>query len=182
MSLRTSLIVRGVLAIAIGIVSVAWPGITIGAFVILFAFYAFVVAITDAMRAFDSARIGPAAGYLLLSLMSLVAGVVALIWPGPTALVVAVLVGIWAFVIGTFEVAMTFGSGESAGHRAMWLLGGLLSIALGIVLFVRPDIGAESLAVVFGLYSIVFGISALVVSTQAGDLQRDFQKLVSSSV
>ena len=36
----------------------------------------------------------------------------------------------------------------------------------GIVLFIRPDIGALSLAAVFGLYAIVYGVSAAVLSFQ----------------
>jgi uncharacterized membrane protein HdeD (DUF308 family) len=48
----------------------------------------------------------------------------------------------------------------------MWALTGLLSIALGIVLAIRPDIGAVSLATVFGLFSIVYGISTVVLSAQ----------------
>ena len=53
-SISTSLRWRGILAIAIGVVSVAWPDITVGAFVILFAVYAFMTATADAMRAFAS--------------------------------------------------------------------------------------------------------------------------------
>jgi hypothetical protein len=33
---------------------------------------------------------------------------------------------------------MAFGRDETAGARAMWALGGLISIALGIVLVMRP--------------------------------------------
>jgi uncharacterized membrane protein HdeD (DUF308 family) len=171
MSLRTSLIVRGVFAIVIGVVSVAWPNITIGAFLVLFAVYAFAVAITDALRAFSSDRAGPVFGYLFLSLIAVVAGVTSLAWPGVTALALSIFVGAWALVAGVFELGLTFMSGERAGERAMWLLGGIVSIALGIVLFIRPDIGAVSLAAVFGLYSIAFGVSALVLSAQADQLR-----------
>ncbi|MFJ8493404.1 DUF308 domain-containing protein [Streptomyces sp. NPDC094038] len=41
-----------------------------------------------------------------------------------------------------------------------------MSAALGFVLFVRPDIGAVSLATVFGLFSIVHGISAVFASPE----------------
>jgi uncharacterized membrane protein HdeD (DUF308 family) len=175
MSMRTSLTVRGLLAIAIGVVSVAWPNITIGAFVILFAIYAFTVAVTDAMRAFSSDGAGSVFGYLLLSLVAVAAGVISLAWPGITALVLAIFVGAWALVVGVIEVGLTFRSGERAGERAMWLLGGIVSIALGLVLFIRPDIGAASLATVFGLYSVAFGISALVLSAQTKNLSSDAQ-------
>src|SRR5262249_43820555 len=153
--------------IGIGIVSVAWPGITVGAFVILFAVYAFMAAGSDAARAFSSDRAGPVAGYLFLALLSVAAGLIALLWPGMTALLLTIWVAAWAFVTGVMEVILAFWRGETAGERAMWGLGGLISIALGVVLALRPDIGALSLATVFGLFSIVAGVCALVLSAQA---------------
>src|SRR3954470_10773186 len=182
MSLSASLRWRGLLAIVIGIVAVAWPGITIGAFVVLFAVFAFIAAFSDAARAFASDRAGPVVGWLLPALLSLAAGVVALVWPGPTALVLTIWIAAWAFVTGIVEVAMAFGQGETAGERAMWSLGGLISIALGIVLFLRPDIGAVSLATVFGLFSIVYGISTLVLSTRARESRSQARQLIRSSV
>jgi len=178
MSLSTSLRWRGVLAIVLGIVSVAWPNITVGAFVVLFAVFAFIAAFSDAARAFASDRAGPVLGWLLLALLSLAAGVLALVWPGPTALVLTIWIAAWAFVTGIVEVAMAFGQGQTAGERAMWALGGLVSIALGIVLSLRPDIGAVSLATVFGLFSIVYGISSLVLSTRAREARTAARQLI----
>ena len=167
MSLSSSLLWRGLLAIAVGVVSVIWPGITVGAFVILFAVYAFIAAGTEVMRAFSSDRAGPVVGYLLLAVLSLAAGLVALFWPNITALVLVLWIAAWAVATGLVEVAMAFRQGEAAGARAMWSLSGLVSIALGVVLFIRPDLGAASLATVFGLFSIVYGVSAVVLSMQA---------------
>jgi uncharacterized membrane protein HdeD (DUF308 family) len=161
----TTLVVQGILAIIIGVVSVAWPEVTVGAFVILFAVYAFMTSIADAVRAFSSGKAGHVVGYLLLSLLSLVAGVVALAWPGITALVLTIWIGAWALVTGVIQVAMAFRSGEGAGDRALCALGGLVSIALGVVLTIHPQAGAVSLAIVFGLFSMVTGVNALVLAT-----------------
>ena len=179
MSLSTSLLWRGIFAVVVGVVSVAWPGVTVGAFVILFAVYAFLAAGTDAMRAFSSDRVGPVVGYLLLGLLSLAAGIAALAWPGITALALTVWVGAWALVTGLLEVALTFRQGQTAGERATWILGGLVSIALAVVLFIRPDIGAVSLATVFGLFSIVSGTSAVVLSIRARRAAGTVHRLVS---
>jgi uncharacterized membrane protein HdeD (DUF308 family) len=126
-SWSTSLILRGVLAVIVGIAAVAWPGVTILALVILFAVYAFMDAGLDAVRAFSSRRAGPVLGHLLLGLIDLAAGIVALTWPGPTALV---------------------------------------SVAFGIVLAARPGIGAVTLALLFGLYSLIYGVSLIVMGIQ----------------
>ncbi|MEV0908019.1 HdeD family acid-resistance protein [Streptomyces hokutonensis] len=159
-----ALLWRGLLAVVIGIVSVTWPGITVGAFVVLFAVYAFMSAVTDGVRAFAGDRVGPVIGWLLLALLSLAAGVGALAWPGITALALTVWVAAWALATGCMEIVLAFQRGETAGERALFLLTGLVSIALAFVLFVRPDIGAVSLANVFGLFSIVYGVSAVFAS------------------
>ena len=160
-SLSTSLIARGILAVAVGIVALAWPGMTVLALVILFAIYAFIAAGMEAVKAFSSERAGPVMGHLLLGLVDVGAGVIALAWPGPTALVLVLLVGAWAMVAGLVEIYAGFEVGESAGTRALFFVSGLISITFGIVLFARPDMGAVALALLFGLFNLVYGISAL---------------------
>ena len=160
-SLSTSLILRGVLATVVGILALAWPGVTVFALVILFAVYAFVAGGLQTLRAFSSDTAGPVFGHLLLGLVSLAAGVIALAWPLPTALVL-VIVGTWAVISGLVEIFSAFRAGESAGTRAMFLLGGLVSIVFGLVLLARPDMGAVTLAVVFGLFNLIYGAWMLV--------------------
>ena len=70
----TSLILLGVLAIIVGIIAIAWPGVTILALVILFAVYAFMDAGLQMARAFSSGSAGPVFGHLLLGLVDLAAG------------------------------------------------------------------------------------------------------------
>jgi len=160
-SMSTSLIWRGVLAVAVGIVALAWPGITVLALVILFAIYAFIAAAIEAMKAFSSERAGPVVGHLLLGLVDVTAGIVAIAWPGPTALVLVLLVGAWAVAAGVIEVYAGFRVNKSAGTRALFFVSGLISIAFGIVLFARPGMGAVTLALLIGLFSLVYGFSAL---------------------
>jgi len=161
-SLSTSLILRGVLALAVGIIALAWPQVTVLALVILFAVYAFIAAGLQAMRAFSSAKAGPVIGHLLLGLVDIAAGVIALAWPGPTALVLVLVVGIWAIIAGVVEIAAAFQAGESAGMRTMFILGGLVSVAFGVVLCGRPGLGAITVALLFGLFNLVYGFWALV--------------------
>lgn len=161
-SLSTSLIVRGILALAIGAVALAWPAVTVLALVILFAVYAFLAAGVEAVRAFSSAKAGPVAGHLLLGLANLAAGVLALAWPGPTALVLVLIVATWALITGFLEIGAAFRGGEQAGTRALFVLGGLVSVAFGVALFARPGMGALTLALLFGLFNLIYGARTLV--------------------
>jgi uncharacterized membrane protein HdeD (DUF308 family) len=157
-----SLLWRGLLAIVVGVIAVAWPGITIGAFVILFAIYALIAAGMDTARAFHSGRVGPVFGYLLLALVSVAAALAALAWPAVTVFVLVIWVAAWAAISGFTELFLAFRHDERAGERALLLLNGVVLIALGFVLFVRPLIGAVTLAEVFGLFSIFYGAGWLV--------------------
>ena len=176
-STSTSLILLGVLAVAVGIIAIAWPNVTILALVILFAIYAFMSAGLQAARAFASKSAGPVFGYLLLALISLAAGVVALVWPGPTAYVLVIVVAAWALVGGIMEIVAGFGSGETAGTRALFIVSGLVSVAFGILLFARPNVGAVTLALLFGLYSLIYGSSQIAAGVELRQLGKSFQSL-----
>ena len=165
-SFSTSLIARGILAVIIGIIALAWPGVTVLALVILFAVYAFIASGMEAARGFSSRSAGPVIGHLLLGLVDLAAGVIALAWPGPTALVLVLIVGVWAVTAGLIEIAAAFGAGQPAGTRAMYILGGLASAAFGVVLCTRPGLGAITLALLFGLFNLIAGTWMLVQGTE----------------
>jgi uncharacterized membrane protein HdeD (DUF308 family) len=150
-SSSTALIWQGILAVVVGTIALSWPRVTVFALVILFAVYAFMASGLEVMQAFSSRKAGPVFGHLLLGLANLAAGVIALAWPGPTALVLVLLIGIWAAVAGLVIIVAAFHKGEPAGTRALLILSGLALIAFGVVLFTHPGIGAITIALLFGL-------------------------------
>jgi len=177
-SLSTSLILRGILAFAVGIIALAWPSVTVLALVVLFAVYAFIAAGLQAMRAFSSRNAAPVVGHLLLGLLDLGAGVIALAWPGPTVLVLVLIVGSWAVAAGLFEIFAAFRAGEAAGTRALFILGGLVSVAFGVVLFARPGMGAITLALLFGLFNLIYGAWTFVQGIELRQTGKTLQSAV----
>lgn len=147
----------GILAIIIGVMALAWPGVTVLALVLLFAIYAFARSFTQAGRAFRSHGAGPVLGHLVLAVIDLAAGLFAVAWPAPTVLVLVLLVGFWAIAGGVSEFFAAFRSGEMAGLRVLLLFGGLVSVAFGLVVLARPGIGALTLALLFGLFNLIYG-------------------------
>ena len=119
----TSLIVRGILALAVGAIALAWPGVTVPALVILFAVYAFIAAGLQAARAFSSPKAGAghrehAAWAGRPGRLGDRAGLA-----GAAALVLVLVVGVWAVIAGFVEIAAAFQAGEQAGMRALFILG-----------------------------------------------------------
>lgn len=178
-SLSNSLIIRGLLALVVGALALAWPGITVLALVVLFAVFAFMEASFQAFQAFSGRTAGPVVGHLLLGLVDIAAGVVALAWPVPTALVLVLVVASWAIVTGTLEIVAAFRSGEEAGTRALFIFGGLVSIAFGVVLFGHPGMGAVSLALVFGLFNLIAGSLMLLRGVELRQTTARIHALVS---
>jgi uncharacterized membrane protein HdeD (DUF308 family) len=166
----TSLILIGIVAVVVGIFAIAWPGATILALVILFAVYAFMAAGLQTMRAFSSRSAGPVLGHLLLALIDLAAGVFALAWPAPTAFVLVLVVAAWALAGGVAELFAGFQTGETAGTRALFIVSGLVSVAFGVLLFARPGVGVLTLALLFGLYALIYGFSQITAGIQLRQL------------
>jgi len=159
---------RGVLAAALGAVCVVWPGVTIGVVVALFAIYCFADAIMQVAHLFRSDDTGGQRVLMVVfALIDVAAGVVAVSYPGITAGVLVIVIGIWAIIGGVIEITAAWGGAGSG-----WLaVGGVLSVLAGIVLIVWPGIGAFSLALVFGIYLLVYGITLLAaaVATPSGE-------------
>jgi uncharacterized membrane protein HdeD (DUF308 family) len=168
-AVRAMLVVRAVLAIAFGLVALFWPGLTVLALAIAFGIYAIVDGIATVVDAIGNRERSRWWLGLLGGVASLVAGVLALVWPGITALVLAVVVGIWAVITGVAQIATAIRL-RSAGGR-VWLIGvaGVLSVVAGILFMVWPGQGALGLALLFGVFAIVYGvvIGALAVSLRS---------------
>ena len=177
-----SLIWRGILGLVIGIVAIAWPAVTILALVILFAVYAFFDAGLQLTRSFSSATTGPALGHLLLAVVGFAAGLVALTWPGITAVALTIVVAIWAFLGGFMALWAAAMHGETAGTRAMFIVDGLVMVAFGVVLCARPDAGTVTLALLFGFFSVVLGAGQIVTGVQIRRRGNAFDRLSLSSV
>jgi uncharacterized membrane protein HdeD (DUF308 family) len=153
----------GLLATALGVAAIVWPGVTIGVAVALFAIYCFANAIGQLAAMFTIERsIGRDLLRLLLAVIDVAAGIVAIVYPGITAEVLTMIIGFWAIFGGTVELAGAFTG------RSGWLgFAGLLTIAAGVVLIASPGVGAVSLALIFGIYLLAYGITLLVASAKA---------------
>ena len=155
---RGHLAFLGIVAAALGVAVIVWPNITVGVAVALFAIYAFVNAIGQVVAMFTVERsVGRDILRLVMAVIDVAAGLVAVVYPGITAEVLAIVVGIWAVFGGSIELA-----GAWTGRSGWLAVGGLLSVAVGVVLIVWPSIGAVSLALVFGIYLLAYGITLLV--------------------
>ena len=136
------LALRGVFAILFGLVALLLPGIALLAFIYVFAAYAIIdgiVAVIVSIR--ERGSLNRWGWVLAEGILSVVAGIVAAVYPGLTALVLLYVVAAWAVLTGITEIVAAFTIRELVSRE--WVLGlaGLLSIVFGILLFIRPGAG-----------------------------------------
>lgn len=154
---------RGLFAIAFGLVALILPGLTMAALLVWFAVYMLVdgvLAIVAGLRA--AQRHERWAMLALEGVADLVAAGIAVLWPLVTLLAVATLLGVWAIVSG----ALLFAAGlrlDLAHGRWLMALGGAVSIAWGVLLILRPLVGALALAWWLGAYALLFGAALLAL-------------------
>jgi uncharacterized membrane protein HdeD (DUF308 family) len=156
--------IRGLLGIAVGVITFLVPGATMLALVLLFAAYMLVDGIFAIISAVRAARQRERWGLLVLEgIVDIVVGAIAVAWPGITVLAFVLLVAAWAIVTGGLVLGAAFRL--NIDHGRVWLiLGGVASVVYGMLLIVAPLIGALVLTWWFGAYALVFGITLLVLS------------------
>jgi uncharacterized membrane protein HdeD (DUF308 family) len=153
-----ALVLRGLFAVLFGIIALAWPGITLGALVLLYGAYALaagVFAIASIMAGRTWGR--PWWSLLVEGLVGIAVGIMTFAWPGITALVLLYLIAAWAFVTGIFEIVAAIRLREEIRGEWLLALSGILSILFGLALVVYPGAGALAVVWLIGAYAIAFG-------------------------
>ncbi len=107
----------------------------------------------------------------IFGVISIIAGVLALAWPGPTLIVLAVLFGIELIVWGLFRLvgALTFGE-AGGGARTLWAILGILSLLIGFYALRHIVITVLSLGLLLGIFWLVDGIGLLISAVEHRDM------------
>lgn len=159
------MLLRGIMMAIFGVIILVWPGLAVLAFVFVFGIYALI----DGVAGFAHMIRVKEWSFLttLMSVASLAAGVIALIWPAATAVVLLFIIAFWALIIGVLEFLGGIGLRKVAGSGWGWVVfSGIATIVLGIILLTNPLGGAVAMAVFVGIFTILAGL-LLVLSSFA---------------
>jgi len=164
---RTMFLFRGIAALVFGVIALVWPNLTVLALVLLFGIYAIISGITAVAAALQNRELHGWGVLLFEGVLWLLAGVVALVWPGITALSFLYLLAAWAIITGILELIAPLSFPMSGGRGVLMVLSGLVSIVFGIVIAAQPASGLLAVAWLIGIYAIVFGILHIVAYFEA---------------
>ena len=157
--------IRGVAGIAFGILTFISPQSSLLGLLILFGAWAVIngaFALSVAARRPSGAPRWPA--LIFEGIASIVAGVLTLVLPGMSALVLVMVIAAWAVVTGISAIASAIRLRKQIRREWLLALSGLLSVALGVLLFIHPAAGALAMVFWIGAYAIVFGGVLLVLA------------------
>ena len=151
-------VLRGIVAIAFGLVALIWPGLTLGILVFLFGIYALVEGALAAAAAISNRDVQGWWVLLFEGFVGIGAGFFAFLWPGITAIILLIIIALWAIVTGVLEVVAAIQLRRILTGE--WVLGliGLLSILIGVILIASPASGALAVVWVIGAYAVMFGV------------------------
>jgi uncharacterized membrane protein HdeD (DUF308 family) len=153
------LLLRGLAAIAFGVVAFFWPGITLVALTYLWGAYAIADGIIAIGAAFSASGgdAGPRWWLGLSGVVSILAGIVAFAYTGMTALVLLMFIAVWAIVIGVLQLYAASQLRKVIDNEWWLILSGLLSIAFGAVLIAWPGTGALAVIWTIAWFAVFFG-------------------------
>lgn len=153
------LLLRGLAAIAFGILAFFWPGLTLMTLILLWGVYALcdgVFALGAAIFA-KSNDMAPRWWLALAGVITILAGLVTFLYPGMTALVLLMFIAAWAIIIGALQIWGAIEWRKLLDDAWLLALNGVLSIAFGALLFAQPGAGAVALVWMIGWFAVVFG-------------------------
>lgn len=156
---------RGVLAIAFGMLTLLYPGITLVALVLLFGAYAVADGSFMVVSAIANRHGEPRWMALLLGgMLGIAAGLAAFLWPGITALSLLTVMAAWAIVTGIAEIVAAIKLRREIANEWMLILAGALTLAFGVLLILRPGAGALAMVFWIGIYAIFAGVLLIALS------------------
>ncbi len=154
------LVLRGVLALVLGVLALFVPGVTALALALLFGAYALIDGIVAIVAAVRMSRAGGSWGWLLAEgIAGVVFGLAALAFPGITLLFLIYIVAAWAIVTGLTGISTAWRVREHIKGEWLWIVAGLLSIAFGCLVFFEPAYGLFAVVYTFAFYAILTGVT-----------------------
>ena len=159
-----ALAVRGVAAVLFGLAALIWPGLTLAVLIILYGAYAIVdglFAIVAGLRAGSGTHKG-----LLLAegAVGILAGLIAVFWPGVSAVVLLYIIAFWGILGGLLRIVGALLLRREIDNEWTMALSGILWVIFGMVLFVLPGAGLISLAWLIGIFALGAGMMLIALA------------------
>lgn len=163
-TIRVALGVTGVLALIAGIFITFWPKNSAIVLTVMLGIYFLIAGLAYVGLGLFSRGIsgGARALDIILGVLFVIGGILMLVNPSESAVVIGIFLGVIIGILWIVEGAVALAQAGSSSSRGWSIFFGLLSIIAGIVLLFSPFWGAAILFWVTGIALIVLGIVQIV--------------------
>jgi uncharacterized membrane protein HdeD (DUF308 family) len=165
-------VVRGILAIAFGVLAFAAPGPTLTALVFVFAIYA----VLDGLFAVIAGLALPLPSRWLLVVggaIGVVIGVYAFLNPQTTAVALVYLIGAYAIIRGVAEVGASLSLRSVMDSPWLLALSGVINVIFGGLLIAAPGDGAVAVLWIIGFYALLAGAAYVAAGFRLRSLNKE---------
>ena len=160
-------VLRGVIAVIFGVIAISSPittAIVLATVIGVFAIIDGIIDIVDAIRHRGTSGVGLR---VFLGVISLLFGIIILVWPGKTVGFMVILIAIWSIAIGLLQIIANVGIRKEAPGAWVWgVISGALGVIFGILVLFNLGIGLVALMWMLGIWAIVFGLALIVLGLQ----------------
>jgi uncharacterized membrane protein HdeD (DUF308 family) len=175
-------VIRGALAIIFGLIALFAPIATSIALAIVIGVFAIVTGVFDIIEAIRHRGSSSMVLRIVLGAVSILFGILVLVWPGISLAILVIMVGVWAIITGVLQIM------SSVRHRAVpdsgwvWgIIGGALSILFGVVVLIWPGTGLVAIIWIIGIWAVVWGIILIVLGVKLRKAARMIEASASST-
>lgn len=162
------LLLRGLVAIAFGVLIWFQPGISLAALVLLFGAYSMADGILGVWTAVTERKEREHWWLLLLEgLLGIGVGILTFFVPGITALALLFYIAIRAIATGVLEIVAAIRLRKEIEGEWLLILSGLASVVFGVILMAQPGVGVLAVLWLIATYAIVFGVLLVILSFKA---------------
>ena len=159
------LLLRGAAAIVFGVLTWMQPAASAAALVLIFGAYVFVDGVLGVYSAIKSRNESRHWWMVLLwGLTGVVFGVLTIINPAITALVLTIYIGVWALITGVVEIVAALRLRKEIEGEWLLVLGGLISVLFGAFVLAQPGAGMMAMLWVIATYAVIFGVLMVLLA------------------
>jgi uncharacterized membrane protein HdeD (DUF308 family) len=142
-----------------------WPDLTLLVLVAFFAAYAFITAGVSIYAGVKNRKSDKSWWLLLgIGLVALASGVLSILYPAMTALVLVLLMGANALVTGVLDIAIALRLRKTIRNEWMLILAGIVSVVFGVLVMMFPGAGALAMVWIVSFYAVFTGVLLLALA------------------
>ena len=162
-SVKTYMVVEGLLAVLLGLVILLWPGLTIATIVIFIGVWGVVEGLVLFFKgAFAHKGDTDRALSVVMGILSVLFGVLVLNVPVAFAAFGLALIAALIGVRGVYDIVSSFTLEDTMGHKVLLFIAGVIALLFSVFIFMNPAVGARTLVFFLAIMMMISGGAVLV--------------------